>query len=603
MSRTTTKSDEQKRSFGRSLLLLAMDLAFWVAMVAIYLGDEVARPILVVSSAPLIFTVAGLITGVHNGRYRVGSFEEFGAVAVTVGLAIVGAFAVGGATFDATSLRRVVALAATTLMATTLPRYGFRLWNERLSFHDHDATRYLIFGAGEGGAMAVRMMLRDADGRNVPVALLDDDQDKRQLRIMGIPVVGTRADVVRSAHKYHADVLLIAAGRADAATIGELVDAAVIAKLKVKVLPRFDELFDNETGPDGFRQLNEADLLGRHRVETDVAKIADYLRGHRVLVTGAGGSIGSELCRQIARFEPSDLVMVDRDESSLHAVQLSITGSALLQDDGIELLDLRDAAAVQAMMARRRPEVIFHAAALKHLPLLERYPAEAVKTNVWSTNTLLEIAVQHGVTRFVNISTDKAADPCSVLGYSKRLTERLTSWWAKRTDSQFMSVRFGNVLMSRGSVITTFQRQLRNGGPITVTHPDVERYFMTVEEAVELTIQAGAIGRPAEVLVLDMGAPVRIADVAQRLVAMAAQRIEIVFTGLRPGEKLTEDLLGHAETDVRPMHPLISQVAVPSLNPELIVDLPIEGDIELIIAALARVSMAPEDASAFQVLA
>ena len=579
-----------RRSFRRAVLLLATDLAWWVTAVAVFIGDRTQHSTRLLVAAPVLLMVSGVVTGVHRGRHRLGSFEEFGALATMVGIALVLTTLVAQPPIDLHSIRRLVGLAATALIFTMLPRYVVRLSRES-SRSEADAIRYLVFGAGEGGALAIRMMLRNSGGECVPVAILDDDPHKRALKIMGVPVVGNRNDIVGVAQKYGAQVLLIAAGRADAATIGDLVDAAVEAKLQVRVLQDFDDLFHSTGAVSDFRQLNESDLLGRHRVHTDVAKIADYLRGRRVMVTGAGGSIGSELCRQISRYEPTELVLVDRDESALHAVQLSIEGSALLQNDGVELLDLRDRDAVESVLDRRRPEVIFHAAALKHLPLLERYPAEAVKTNVWATNVLLELSSKYGVARFVNISTDKAADPCSVLGYSKRLTERLTAWWAQTTGLQYMSVRFGNVLMSRGSVMTTFQRQLQAGGPITVTHPDVERYFMTVEEAVELTVQAGAVGSGGEVLILDMGEPVRIADVARRLVAMAHARIEIVFTGLRPGEKLTEDLLGRHEVDCRPSHPLISQAAVPPIAPDAVVALPVLGRNADIIAALAAVAL------------
>ncbi|MEA2932686.1 MAG: hypothetical protein QOI56_1471, partial [Actinomycetota bacterium] len=301
------------------------------------------------------------------------------------------------------------------------------------------------------------------------------------------------------------------------------------------------------------------------QIETDLGAIAGDLAGKRVLVTGAGGSIGSELCRQLDRFDLGELMMLDRDESALHAVQLSLRGRATLDSPELILADLRDADTVRAVFAARRPEVVFHAAALKHLPLLESHPGEAVKSNIWGTLTVLEAA--HGVERFVNISTDKAADPCSVLGYSKRITERLTSHFSVTTGRAYLSVRFGNVLGSRGSVLTTFNQQVDRGGPVTVTHPDVTRYFMTVEEAVQLVIQAGAIGRPGEALVLDMGSPVSIAEVARLVAARSERPVTIEFTGLRPGEKLHEVLLAADEVDVRPAHPLISHVPVPPLDP------------------------------------
>ncbi len=275
------------------------------------------------------------------------------------------------------------------------------------------------------------------------------------------------------------------------------------------MLPPVSELFGGQVGASDIRDVTTADLLGRHEIDTDLEAIAGYLTGKRVLVTGAGGSIGSELCRQIYRFAPARLIMLDRDESALHAVQLAIEGRALLDSPDLVLCDLRDRRAVQEVFTRTRPDVVFHAAALKHLPLLEQHPAEAVKTNVWATLDLLEITAEAGVERFVNISTDKAADPCSVLGYTKRITERLTSHFASEARGTYLSVRFGNVLGSRGSVLTVFQSQIERGGPLTVTDPDVTRYFMTIEEAVQLVIQAGAIGRDGEVLVLDMGKPVR----------------------------------------------------------------------------------------------
>jgi FlaA1/EpsC-like NDP-sugar epimerase len=258
-------------------------------------------------------------------------------------------------------------------------------------------------------------------------------------------------------------------------------------------------------------------------------------------------------------------MMLDRDESALHAVELSLRGTALLDTPDTILADLRDTEAIREIFATRRPQVVFHAAALKHLPLLEQYPGEAVKTNILGTLAVLGAA--QGVERFVNISTDKAANPCSVLGYSKRIAERLTAHAARSGDGTFLNVRFGNVLGSRGSVLTTFTAQAAAGGPITVTHPDVTRYFMTVQEAVQLVIQAAAVGRGGEALILEMGKPVRIAEVARQIADLAPDPVEITYTGLRPGEKLHEELFGPGEHDIRPLHPLISHVDVPPLDP------------------------------------
>ncbi|MEW6154461.1 MAG: nucleoside-diphosphate sugar epimerase/dehydratase [Actinomycetota bacterium] len=524
---------------------------------------------------PVLFgaqIVAGLLFGLYRGRWRFGGFEEVLAlakvVAVTSGVAYIANIAIGPQ-----PLPRSVPPAA-GIIALVLMAAGRYL---RRSVHEHrrrpcadECQRLLVFGAGEAGSQIIRSLLCKPDGRFLPVALLDDDPAKKNLRIMRVPVVGDRHQIAQAAKILDASVLLIAIPSAGSHLVTEISELALAAGLAVKVLPSVDELVDQEAGPADIRDITPADLLGRHEVHTDIAAIAGYLTGKRVLVTGAGGSIGSELCRQIDKFAPAELVMVDRDESALHALQLSMTGRALLDSPELVLADLRDHAEVRRLVVRRKPDVIFHAAALKHLAMLERHPAEAVKTNVWATLNLLEAAVEAGVGRFVNISTDKAADPESVLGFSKRITERLTSHMSAQSPTVCLSVRFGNVLGSRGSVLTTFQAQIDRGGPITVTHPDVTRYFMTVEEAVQLVIQAGAIGSDGEVMVLDMGKPVRIAEVANVLAARSPRPIPVQFTGLRPGEKLHEVLFAEGEDGSCRHHPLISHVPAPPLHPELV---------------------------------
>ncbi len=326
----------------------------------------------------------------------------------------------------------------------------------------------------------------------------------------------------------------------------------------MKILPGVNELLHGRVGIKDVRDIDIPDLLGRRQIDTDIASIAGYLTGQRVLVTGAGGSIGSELCRQISQWKPAELIMLDRDESALHGVQLSIEHRAMLDSPNVVLADIRDGDRIREIFAERRPQVVFHAAALKHLPMLEQYPAEAVKTNIWGTLTVLEAAQAVGVERFVNISTDKAANPISVLGYSKRIAEGLTAAVAAEAEGTFLSVRFGNVLGSRGSVLTAFAAQIASGGPVTVTHPDVTRYFMTVNEAVELVIQAAAMGSRGEALVLDMGKPVSIDEVARHLIELSGEDIAVEYTGLRDGEKMHEDLFSSGEPDRRPVHPLVS---------------------------------------------
>ncbi|WP_404851220.1 UDP-N-acetylglucosamine 4,6-dehydratase family protein [Dietzia kunjamensis] len=310
------------------------------------------------------------------------------------------------------------------------------------------------------------------------------------------------------------------------------------------------------------------DLLGRKPAQLNLTEIAEYLRGKRILVTGAGGSIGSELCRQLSRFRPAELMMLDRDESGLHAVQLSINDQAMLDGDDTILASIRDRNTLFRVFHQRKPQIVFHAAALKHMPLLEQYALEAVKTNVLGTLNVLEAAEASGVETFVNISTDKAANPCSALGNSKRIAERLTvAQSAAGGVTKYVSVRFGNVLGSRGSVLTVFEKQIQRGGPVTVTDPDVNRFFMTIPEACQLVLQAAVVGETGETLVLDMGEPIKIADVARTLIEQSGKSIDIVYTGLRAQEKMEEELFDDSEAPRRSArHESLFVVGVPAIE-------------------------------------
>jgi FlaA1/EpsC-like NDP-sugar epimerase len=510
----------------------------------------------------------GSIAGLYSGRHSFGSFEEVAGLAQVMLAVTTLGFAVNIVSPESIPRSLPVIGGALALVTMCGYRYVWRLYLERQRRPSRDAVPVLVFGAGEGGSQLVTSMLRDPNSLYTPVGLLDDDITKSNLRLRGIRVIGTRSSMAAVARGTGATALAIAIPSAGAQLIREVSATAEDAGLHVLVLPPVSEMLGSQVGVGQLRTLTELDLLGRHEIDTDVASVAGYLTGRRVLVTGAGGSIGSELCRQIYKFSPSELILLDRDESAIHAVQLSIHGRALLDGDDLIIADIRDADRMYEVFELHRPEVVFHAAALKHLPLLEKHPTEGIKTNVYGTLNVLEAARKSGVDRFVNISTDKAADPTSVLGFTKRIAERLTSWAAEGADGgTFLSVRFGNVLGSRGSVLTAFRKQIEDGGPVTVTDPDVTRYFMTVEEAVQLVIQAGAIGRSGEALVLDMGEPVSIAEVAHRLIAESGKDIEIEYTGMREGEKLHEVLLGADEIDDRPVHPLISHVVVPVVNP------------------------------------
>jgi len=551
-----------------------------------------------IALAAALQMTTGLAGGLYLGRYRFGSFDEVlhlvrSVLVAFAGLAVVNQFLPRH--LVPLSVTVVGALFALLMMAGV--RYMWRLMLERSLRPSADSsTRAIVFGAGEGGVQTITAMLRNPASPYLPVALLDDDPGKRNLRVMGVPVVGGRDAMLREAKRLDVGLLVIAIPSARPDVLRELSDLALSARLQVRALPPLSELFGASIGVSDIRPLTEADLLGRHEIDTDIDAIAGYLTGKKVLVTGAGGSIGSELCRQISRFAPAELVMLDRDESALHAVQLLLEGRAMLESRNLVVSDIRDLDRLHGVFAEHRPDVVFHAAALKHLPLLEMHPSEALKTNIYGTSNVLEAARHAGVSRFVNISTDKAADPTSVLGYTKRIAEKLTAKAAHDSDGTYLSVRFGNVLGSRGSVLTAFRAQVAAGGPVTVTDPEVTRYFMTVEEAVQLVIQAGAVGGDGEALVLDMGEPVKIDDVARRLAAEAERHVEIVYTGLRPGEKLHEVLLGADEIDRRPAHPFISHVSVPTMSVETVRAI-VEGSDEVALSnelsQLARVGFGP----------
>ncbi len=578
-----------------TVIRIALDVLAWAtaAALAIYLRFDLSFGTLgndgydgragLRRFIPLVATVqvlTGYAVGLYRRKWRYGSYDEVAALVTTAVITTGIVYVLNERYLDTRPIPQSAVLVGgvfgLTLMAAV--RYLWRLSLERLRRPTEvTAEKLLVFGAGEGGIQVITSLLRSHSSPYLPVGLLDDAPSKQRLSIMGVSVLGDRHAMLTAKQRTGATTILLAVPSASSKVIGELADLATEAGLSVKVLPGVTDLFEGKVSERDIRDLSEDDLLGRHQIRTDLAQIASYLTNKRVLVTGAGGSIGSELCRQLYQLAPAELMMLDRDESALHQVQLSIHGRALLDGDDTILCDIRDVDALEKVFSERRPEVVFHAAALKHLPLLEAYPAEAYKSNIIGTLNVLHAAERVGTQTFVNVSTDKAANPTSVLGYSKRAAERLTSHVAHHARTgTYLSVRFGNVLGSRGSVLTSFRQQIDNGGPVTVTDRDVTRFFMTIPEAVQLVIQAGAIGEPGEVLILDMGEPVRIYDVARRLIAQSHHPVQIQFTGLRPGEKLHEELFGEGEVDRRPRHPLISHTSVPPLPPDAVV--PDPGD-------------------------
>ncbi|NEN05465.1 polysaccharide biosynthesis protein [Diaminobutyricibacter tongyongensis] len=571
---TRSRGETLLRRFGAQFVI---DAAAWI--VAIYCAAVLRYDFdlefmayvtlaFVAAGAVACQLLIGLAFSLYRGRHTYGSFEELRSllfvaclVALALGLPIA---IIGNELWLPRSVMFIALPLALVLMSGA--RYVKRLYVEHRMKPGDSAQPTLIFGAGYMGRSLVQWMLTDRDSPYLPIALLDDNPVNAKRLIRGVPVLGGLRDLPDVADRTGARVVIVAIARVDAALLRTITDIAEPAGVQVKVLPTLNDVVDGRSKLSDVRDIAIEDLIGRQPVETDVAAIASYLTGRRVLVTGAGGSIGSELCRQISKYAPGELIMLDRDETGLQNAQIAISGHGLLDTSDVVLADIRDADALRQIFHRRRPEVVFHAAALKHLPMLEQYPDEAWKTNVIGTLNVLDAASDVNVSTFVNISTDKAANPTSVLGHSKRIAEKLTAGTALNAQGRYLSVRFGNVIGSRGSMLPTFQSLIDAGGPLTVTHPDVTRYFMTIPEACQLVVQAGGIGEPGEVLILDMGEPVRILDIAERMIAFSGKDIEIRFTGLRQGEKLHEDLIGSAESDARPKHPKISHTRIAPLS-------------------------------------
>ena len=448
---------QRRRSMTTRLRWTAVDLVLWAAalFVAASLRLDFHIPMqfergLVISAVVVaaLQVLIGWLWGPYAVSHELGSFEETGELARTT-LVAGAALAVAVVALDVIVLPRSVPVSATVMALTSMfaARFVVRSRITRRVRVDEDARRAIVFGAGDGGRILVRSLVRDPDSGVRAVALLDDDPSKQRLAISGVRVRGRRTDLARVAERHGADTLVIAVPSATSELVRELSVLATDAGLSVLVLPPVRDIFGGRPSAADLRDLDVTDLLGRQPVDLDMAAISEHLSGRRVLVTGAGGSIGAELCRQIARFFPEQLFMLDHDESGLHATQMSIEGHALLDTESLVLCDIRDADAVREVFERTRPDIVFHAAALKHLTLLERHPAEALKTNVLGTANVLGAARAAGVETFVNISTDKAARPTCVLGWSKRIAERLTAAAdAAEPSSRFISVRFGNVL-------------------------------------------------------------------------------------------------------------------------------------------------------------
>jgi FlaA1/EpsC-like NDP-sugar epimerase len=465
----------------------------------------------------------------------------------------------------------------------------------------------LVVGAGDAGQLTIREMQRNRQLGYTPIGVIDDDPRKKNLRIHGVRVLGTTAELAHILRDNKPDEVLIAIPSASGEVRQRIVTLTREGNVPVKTLPGLYELISGETDlATQIRPVQVEDVLGREPVDVDLEASASYLENQTVLVTGAGGSIGSELCRQIARLGPQRLVLVDQGETALFEIERELVDERGFAACIPVLADVKSRTKMRQVFDRYRPSIVFHAAAYKHVPLTEANPLESVRNNAVGTRILAEIAVEFDAERFLLVSTDKAVNPKTVMGQSKALCEWIVEAYGAREDiaTRFVAVRFGNVLGSSGSVIPIFRRQIANGGPVTVTHPEMTRYFMTIPEAASLVIQAGAIGGRGDVFVLDMGDPVRILDLAKQMVRLSGKEpdrdIVVEIVGTRPGEKLHEELWGQGETAEPTTHPKIMRVSGPTVDAVWLQDelaelerLVREGETLEVVSRLATMMRAP----------
>lgn len=430
-------------------------------------------------------------------------------------------------------------------------RFLLRVLNDRESFRNiANLKRVLIVGAGQGGTMLAKNLINAQNPDRLPIIFVDDDVSKQQLKVMDITVAGTTKDITKLVAKHGIDEIIIAIPSLGRIGIKSIYDDCAETNLPVKIMPSIEDVMTGKVAVNEMKEVQIEDLLGRDEVKLDMIAISKKLTDKVILVTGAGGSIGSEICRQVMNFQPKQLILLGHGENSIYTIHMEL----LQRSSGTELIpiiaDVQDRNRIFEVVGQYQPDVIYHAAAHKHVPLMEYNPKEAVKNNIFGTKNISEAAHDFGVGNFVMISTDKAVNPPNVMGATKRIAEMIVQNLAKESETKFAAVRFGNVLGSRGSVIPLFKKQIAAGGPVTVTHPEMTRYFMTIPEASRLVLQAGTLGGDGEIFVLDMGEPVKIVDLARNIIHLSGfteDEIGIRYTGLRPGEKMFEELLNEEE--------------------------------------------------------
>ena len=568
----------------RSLLVVATHLALIVAahLTAFLLRFEgnIQPPFDVIMwrylPAVLLIYWGGLWGfGIQRGLWRYVGLHDLGRIfwATLTGSAVF--FVVVHVGFGQSEYPRSIIILTGLLSGFYIAgiRLAVRWFREWLQIIGPTARRVLIVGAGHAGELLVRDMLSDPSFNSRPVGFIDDDPVKRKMKIHGVPVVGTIADIKRAADRLEVHEIIVALPSAGTGTKQKILAASEGCTAPIKILPNVKQLLGDPVSLQQVRPMSLEDLLQREPIQTDRQELHPLIEGKTVLVTGAGGSIGSELCRQIASYRPESLVLFERYENSLHALLLELRATFPAVGVLPIIGDVTVPERVAEVFRQTGPDLVFHAAAHKHVPLMELNPKEAVRNNVLGTRIVAEAALAAGVDRFVLISTDKAVNPTSVMGVTKRIAEQVIQGFNNQGRTKYTVVRFGNVLGSNGSVVPLFTEQIRKGGPITVTDPEIKRFFMTIPEAVQLVLQASVIGQGGDVFVLDMGEQIKIVDLARNMIVLSGlvpgKDIEIQFTGLRPGEKLYEELFDESEQTEPTAHEKINRAVSPLAQADL----------------------------------
>jgi FlaA1/EpsC-like NDP-sugar epimerase len=535
-----------------------------IVLTAIYISYWTLNPMIHIFKVPMLFVTALTLLVCHhlfaafyhlyNKAWQYASVGELIAIVKAVTFSIAATSAMQMMVFNNTYVRALMITWMLHVLLIGGSRFSWRMFRDNIMNKQKDIKKTLIIGAGSGGTMVARQLLNNHEIDLKPVAFIDDDPKKFKLDILGIPVVGGSDQIAQSVEKYQIENIVIAIPSLKQKELHRIFEECSKTKAKTQIIPKLEDLMTGKISVNQFREVQVEDLLGRDPVELDIGSISEYVSGKTVLVTGAGGSIGSEICRQICKFNPRKIVLVGHGENSIYLIDMELRKLYQGQIEIVPVIgDIQDRNRMFEVMEEHRPFVVYHAAAHKHVPLMEYNPREAVKNNILGTKNVAEAADTFGVSTFVMISSDKAVNPPNVMGATKRFAEMIIQSLALHSNTKFVAVRFGNVLGSRGSVIPLFKKQIQAGGPVTVTHQDMTRYFMTIPEASRLVIQAGSLARGGEVFVLDMGEPVKIVDLAKNVIKLSGYSIEeigIRFTGLRPGEKMYEELLNENE-----MHP------------------------------------------------